>query len=115
MPEPTRTRRFGRKTVRNKDKYGEGKQFIPGAKRITSLRDADNRLMQVFERRKEGIAVWYLYEPATQHIHVVATADDNGADAEVEEIHVNSSREGGYGLLMRAISRRGISVKRGPQ
>jgi hypothetical protein len=109
MPTPTRTRNFGREEVQTGQPWAQGRNFVPGAKRIKTVIDGEGRRLHVFEHKDEGIITWYVWEPKTKLLHAVATADDFGD--RFENITVNSSREGAYGTLIGAIFSEGRKLK----
>ena len=108
MPVPTRTRNFGRDDLLGRQPWSQGRNFVPGAKRIETVIDGQGRRLHVFESRDEGIVCWYVWEPKTKLIHAVATADD--FNDRFENLTVNSSREGAFGTLIGSIFKQGRNL-----
>lgn len=109
MTKPTRTRNFGRNSLRDKHIFTNGKSFIPGAKKLDTKMDGSGRVIEVWYLREKGVATYYAYEPAIRELHCVATADDK--TSQLENITSNSSRSGVYGLMIGCIIRNGTGVK----
>ena len=111
MPTPTRTRNFGRRAMRDNQKFANPSAFIPGSRKRKTVIDQRGRTLEIWEWRGRGFATFFVYEPEKLEVRCVATADEVGN--KFNAITANSSRDGAYGILINALISLGFDITTG--
>lgn len=106
--------KWGRTDVKLNRKFKNGKIFAKGAKKIARGRigrGKERRKFEIYAYIRNRLYCLYLYEPEKQQVQNVAIFKLTGNGRALVPLHASSSREGVYGILMRAVDKLKLKIR----